>query len=76
MSDTAERYLAAIVALAALGGQTRPQRTVTIAGDLEVGLAEREIGDVIWQMNFYSGFLSAINALNGAAEVFEEWRHA
>ena len=76
MSDTAERYLAAIVALAALGGQTRPQRTVTIAGDLELGLAEREIGNAVLDMKFERDFSFAINALNGAAEVFEEWRHA
>lgn len=67
-----ERYLATIAALTALGGQTRPQLKVNIAGGRKAGLSRAEIGEVIWQMALYGGFPAAINALNAALEVFEE----
>ena len=66
-----ERYIATIAALTALGGQTRPQLKVNIAGGRAAGLSRREIGEVIWQMSLYGGFPAAINALNAALEVFE-----
>tara|TARA_B110000908_G_scaffold133529_1_gene157502 strand:- start:1289 stop:1696 length:408 start_codon:yes stop_codon:yes gene_type:complete len=65
-----DRYLATIAALAALGGQTRPQLMVNIAGGRKAGLSQEEIAEVIWQMALYGGFPSAINALNAALEVF------
>lgn len=70
--DLRSRYLATIAALTALGGQTKPQLKVNIAGGLKAGLTQREIGEVIWQMSLYGGFPAAINALNAAMEVFED----
>lgn len=66
-----DRYLATIAALTALGGQTKPQLMVNIAGGRKAGLSQEEIAEVIWQMALYGGFPSAINALNAALEVFE-----
>lgn len=70
--DLKTRYLATIAALTALGGQTRPQLKVNIAGALDIGATEKEIAEVIWQMALYGGFPAAINGLNAALEVFEE----
>ncbi|MGB0960674.1 MAG: carboxymuconolactone decarboxylase family protein [Halocynthiibacter sp.] len=67
-----ERYLATIAALTALGGHTRPQLKVNIAGGRKAGLSQKEIAAVIWQMSLYGGFPAAINGLNAALEVFEE----
>lgn len=67
-----DRYIATIAALTALGGQTKPQLKVNIAGGLKAGLTQQEIGAVIWQMSLYGGFPAAINALNAALEVFDE----
>lgn len=66
-----DRYLATIAALTALGGQTRPQLKVNIAGGRKSGLTRKEIAEVIWQMSLYGGFPASINALNAALEVFE-----
>lgn len=66
-----DRYLATIAALTALGGQTRPQLKVNIAGGRKAGLSQKEIAEVIWQMSLYGGFPAAINGLNAALEVFE-----
>jgi len=66
-----DRYLATIAALTALGGQTKPQLKVNIAGGRKAGLSQQEIGEVIWQMALYGGFPAAINGLNAALEVFE-----
>lgn len=65
-----DRYIATIAALTALGGQTKPQLKVNIAGGRKAGLTRQEIGEVIWQMALYGGFPSAINGLNAALEVF------
>lgn len=67
-----QRYIATIAALTALGGQTKPQLKVNIAGGLKAGLSETEIAEVIWQMSLYGGFPAAINGLNCAIEVFKE----
>lgn len=67
-----DRYIATIAALTALGGQTRPQLKVNIAGGRKAGLSREEISETIWQMALYGGFPSAINALNAALEVFAE----
>jgi len=67
-----DRYLATIAALTALGGQTKPQLKVNIVGGRKVGLSQKEIAEVIWQMALYGGFPSAINGLNTALEVFED----
>ena len=39
-----DRYLATIAALTALGGQTRPQLKINIAGGRKAGLSREEIG--------------------------------
>lgn len=70
--DLKTRYLATVAALTALGGQTRPQLKVNIAGARKAGATERENGEVIWQMALYGGFPAAINGLNAALEVFSE----
>lgn len=66
-----DRYLATIAALTALGGQTKPQLKVNIAGGRKAGLSQEEIAEAIWQMALYGGLPSAINGLNAALEVFE-----
>lgn len=66
-----DRYIATIAALTALGGQTRPQLQINIAGGLKAGLTHTEIAETIWQMAMYGGMPAAINALNAALEVFE-----
>lgn len=70
--DLRTRYLATIAALTALGGQTRPQLKVNIAGARKAGVSRAEIGEVIWQMALYGGFPAAINGLNAAIEAFSE----
>jgi len=67
-----DRYLGTIAALTALGGQTKPQLKVNIAGGRKAGLTQQEIAEMIWQMALYGGFPAAINGLNAALEVFEE----
>ena len=66
-----DRYIATIAALTALGGHTKPQLKVNIAGGLKAGLSQKEIAAAIWQMALYGGFPAAINGLNAALEVFE-----
>ncbi|MHA3914730.1 carboxymuconolactone decarboxylase family protein [Halovulum sp. GXIMD14793] len=70
--DLRTRHLITIAALAAMGGQTRPQLKVNIANGLAVGLNPREITEAIFQMHLYGGMPAMINALNAAIEVFEE----
>ncbi|MGB7319275.1 MAG: carboxymuconolactone decarboxylase family protein [Planktotalea sp.] len=65
-----DRYLATIAALTALGGQTKPQLMVNIAGGRKAGLSQEEIAEAIWQMSLYGGLPAAINGLNAALEVF------
>ncbi|SOH93645.1 4-carboxymuconolactone decarboxylase [Monaibacterium marinum] len=67
-----DRYIATIAALTALGGQTRPQLKVNVAGGRKAGLSREEIAETIWQMSLYGGLPSAINGLNAALEVFAE----
>jgi len=69
--DLKSRYIATIAALTALGGQTRPQLKVNIAGGRKAGLSREEIAETIWQMSLYGGIPAAINGLNAALEVFD-----
>lgn len=69
--DMKTRHLVTIGALAALGGQTRPQLKVNVAGALQSGASAREICEAIFQMQLYGGLPAMINALNAAIEVFE-----
>ncbi|EBA04551.1 Carboxymuconolactone decarboxylase [Rhodobacterales bacterium HTCC2150] len=70
--DLRSRYIATIAALTAIGGHTKPQLKVNIAGGRKAGLSQKEIGQTIWQMSLYGGFPAAINGLNTALEVFAE----
>ncbi|MFB2532539.1 carboxymuconolactone decarboxylase family protein [Paracoccus sp. p4-l81] len=70
--DLKTRMLITIGALAALGGQTRPQLKVNVANALRAGATAREVSEAIFQMQLYGGLPAMINALNAAIEVFEE----
>lgn len=70
--DLKTRLLVTVGALAAMGGQTRPQLKVNIASALRAGASVREISEAIFQMHLYGGMPAAVNALNAAIEVFEE----
>ncbi len=70
--DDKTRYLSTVAALAAMGGQTKPQLQVHIRNALRAGASPREVSEVINQMALYGGFPAMINALNAAIEVFEE----
>ncbi|MCJ7872434.1 carboxymuconolactone decarboxylase family protein [Marinovum sp. 2_MG-2023] len=74
--DEKTRLLATIAALAALGGQTKPQLKVNIASARAVGASREEIAEIIFQMTLYGGFPAMINALNAALEVFESEEEA
>ncbi len=69
--DLRTRQIATIAALTAIGGQTIPQLKVNIEHALAVGVMEREIVEVIFQMSAYGGMPAMINALNAAISVFE-----
>ncbi len=68
--DLKTRYVATIAALAAQGGQTRPQLKINISAGRKAGLTQTEIAEIIWQMALYGGLPAAINALNTALEAF------
>ena len=69
--DLRSRQFATVAALTAMGTAT-PQLRVHLHGALNVGCAPSELVEVILQMAVYSGFPSAINALNIARDVFKE----
>jgi 4-carboxymuconolactone decarboxylase len=69
--DLRTRQLATVAALTAMG-TAMPQLGVHIHGALNVGCKPSELVEVILQMAVYSGFPSAINALNVASEVFKD----
>ena len=69
--DEKTRLLATIAALAALGGQTKPQLKVNIQSARAVGASREEVCEIIYQMTLYGGFPAMINAMNAAIEVFE-----
>ncbi|MBY5932243.1 carboxymuconolactone decarboxylase family protein [Tateyamaria omphalii] len=69
--DEKTRLLATIAALAAMGGQTRPQLKVNITSARAVGASREEVCEIIYQMTLYGGFPAMINAMNAAIEVFE-----
>ncbi len=70
--DLKTRQLATVAALAALGGQTRPQLKVHVGAALKAGASQTEVTEVILQMSLYGGFPAMVNALNAAIEVFDE----
>ena len=69
--DLRSRQFATVAALTAMG-TAAPQLRVHIQGALNVGCKPSELVEVILQMSVFSGFPSAINALNIAREVFKE----
>ncbi len=71
--DLREREVATIAALTALGF-AGPQPEVHVAAELNVGLTEQEIVEIIIQMAVYAGFPAAINGLNAAKAAFD--RHS
>jgi 4-carboxymuconolactone decarboxylase len=70
--DVKTRQLCTVAALTAMGGQTTPQLKVNIAHALSVGVTEKEMAEVIWQMSVYGGMPAAINGLNALLEVQAE----
>ncbi|MEO0362267.1 MAG: carboxymuconolactone decarboxylase family protein [Pseudomonadota bacterium] len=70
--DQKTRFLITVAALAAQGGQTRPQLKVNVAAARRAGASREEIAEAIWQMSLYGGLPAAINGLNAALEVFSE----
>lgn len=69
--DLRSRQFATVAALTAMG-TAAPQLKVHLNGALNVGCKPSEVVEVILQMAVFSGFPSAINALNVAREVFKE----
>ncbi|MHC1724840.1 MAG: carboxymuconolactone decarboxylase family protein [Syntrophobacteraceae bacterium] len=69
--DLRTRELTTVSALTAMG-TAAPQLKVHIVGALNVGCKPEEIVETILQMTVYSGFPSAINAINAAREVFKQ----
>jgi 4-carboxymuconolactone decarboxylase len=69
--DMKKREIATVAALTAMGTAT-PQLKTHIRASLTVGLKPEEIVETIIQMSLYSGFPSALNALQATREVFDE----
>ncbi len=67
-TDLMQKEIAVVAALTAMGNAT-PQLKVHINGALNVGCSVEEIIEVIIQMSSYSGFPSALNAVNVLKEV-------
>lgn len=65
------RELLTIAALAAQGGQTRPQLKIHVSAARKLGVSQEEIAEAIYQMSLYGGMPAMFNALNAAMEVFE-----
>ncbi|WP_106743950.1 carboxymuconolactone decarboxylase family protein [Yoonia maritima] len=70
--DVKTRQLCTVAALTALGGQTGPQLKINIAHSLAVGVTDKELAEVIWQMSVYGGMPAAINGLNALLDVQAE----
>lgn len=67
--DLKTRQLATIAALAAMGGQTRPQLQANVRHAVAAGAKESEIVEVIMQMMMYAGAPAVLNALWAARDV-------
>jgi 4-carboxymuconolactone decarboxylase len=66
-----QKEIAVVAALTAMGN-VAPQLNVHINGALNVGCSVEEIVEVIIQMSSYSGFPSALNAINILKEVIKD----
>jgi len=69
--DLKSKEIAVVAALTAMGN-ARPQLKVHLNGALNTGSTINEVKEVILQMSVYSGFPSAINAMNTLKEVLVE----
>lgn len=69
--DLKSKEIAVVAALTAMG-TAQPQLKVHINGALNTGSSINEVKEVILQMSVYSGFPSAINAMNALKEVLKE----
>lgn len=69
--DLKSKEIGVVAALTALGN-ANPQLKVHINGALNVGCTINDIKEVILQMTAYSGFPTAINAMNALKEVIKE----
>jgi len=72
--DLKSKELVVVAALTAMG-TAPPQLKVHLNGALNTGSAISEVKEVILQMSVYSGFPSAINAMNALKEVLAEWEN-
>jgi len=69
--DLKSKEIAVVAALTAMGN-AQPQLKVHLNGALNTGSTISEVKEVILQMSVYSGFPSAINAMNALKEVLAE----
>jgi len=69
--DLRSKEIAVVAALTAMGN-AQPQLKVHINGALNTGSSISEVKEVVMQMSVYSGFPSAINAMNILKETLEE----
>lgn len=69
--ETADRQVATIAALAALGN-AEPQLLFHIDGGLNVGLTPQEVVETIYVTTVFAGFPAGLNALAVARRVFAE----
>ncbi len=73
--DLKTRQLATIAALAAMGGQTRPQLQANVRHAVAAGATETEVVEIIMQMMIYAGAPAVLNALWAAREVLRSNDH-
>lgn len=69
--DLKTTEMAVVAALTAMGN-AQPQLKVHLSAALNVGCTINELKEIILQMTAYSGFPSAINAINALKEVLKE----
>jgi len=69
--DLKSKEIAVVASLTAMGNAV-PQLKVHLNGALNTGSSVREVIEVILQMSVYSGFPSAINAMNALKEILTE----
>jgi len=69
--DLKSKEITVVAALTAMG-TAQPQLKVHLNGALNTGSSISEVKEVILQMSVYSGFPSAINAINAFKEVLAE----
>jgi 4-carboxymuconolactone decarboxylase len=68
--DIRSRSLCTVAQLAALGRSN--ELKIHLRGALKLGIAQSELLEVLMQTSQYAGIPAAVEALNAAAEVFED----